>query len=50
MCHKKRGSLLGYVSVAVGTVILLALILPGWFWWLLSGVALLIGGILLLRR
>ena len=49
-CCGKRGRALGLAAVALGTFILLALILPGWFWWLVCGAALLTGGILLLRR
>ena len=49
-CCGKRGRALGLAAVSLGTFILLALVLPGWFWWLVCGAALLTGGILLLRR
>lgn len=47
---KKHGNTLGFVAVAAGILILLALILPTWFWWLVCAFAFLAGGILLLRK
>ncbi len=39
----------GKVAVCAGTVILMGLILPHWFWWLVCGVLLVWGGIWMLR-
>ncbi len=47
---RKRGSFLGWAAVIVGAFILLVLILPVWVWWLICGIALVGGGIILLRR
>ncbi|MGM9615668.1 MAG: hypothetical protein ACI3W7_09115 [Oscillospiraceae bacterium] len=47
---KKNGNFLGIAAVAAGILILLALILPTWFWWLVCAFAFLAGGILLLRK
>lgn len=49
-CGKRRGGLVAWAAVALGTLILLVLILPVWFWWLICGISLLAGGVLLLRR
>ena len=43
------GRACGYAAVCVGTVILLALVLPAWFWWLVCGALLICGGVWLLR-
>lgn len=48
--NRKKGSPLGWIAVGLGAFILLTLILPGWVWWLICGVLLLVGGILLLRK
>ncbi len=39
----------GKWAVALGSVILFALILPGWFWWLVCGALLVWGGACMLR-
>ena len=49
MRRRRRGSACGCAAVCVGTVILLALILPTWFWWLICGLLLVCGGIWMLR-
>ncbi len=49
MC-RRNGSGAGWVAVIVGTIILLTLILPRWFWWLVCAGALICGGIRLLWR
>ncbi len=50
MCHGKKRGWLAWAAVILGVFILLILILPRWFWWLLCGGALVAGGIALLRR
>lgn len=50
MCNRRRICLPGWIAVGLGTVILLGLVLPGWFWWLLCGLLLIAGGIGLLCR
>ena len=44
---KKR---LGQILAGIGAAMIVALILPFWFWWLTAGICLLYGGIKLLRR
>ncbi len=39
-----------WLAIILGCIILLGLILPAAFWWLLCGSAFVCGGILLLRR
>jgi hypothetical protein len=47
--RRKRGCLAAWLAIIVGGIILLALILPSWFWWLVCGGALVCGGLWLLR-
>ena len=49
-CCRGGGSWLAWAAVAVGAFILLVLVLPVWVWWLAAGLALLGGGLALLRR
>lgn len=44
-----RGCWYGRAAILVGAVILMALILPTWFWWLVCGGLLIGGGIWVLR-
>ena len=46
----KKGSFLAWAAIGLGAVILSALILPRWFWWLMCGAALLTGGVLLMKK
>ncbi len=46
----RGGPWLAWAAVAVGGLILLVLVLPVWFWWLAAGLAMLGGGLCLLRR
>lgn len=39
-----------WLSIFIGCLILLGLVLPAAFWWLLCGAAFVCGGLLLLRR
>ncbi len=39
----------GYIAIAVGTLILLGLILPSGFWWVICAAALICGGIAVMR-
>lgn len=45
----RRGLAVGWLVILAGVVIILALILPAGFWWFALAVALIIGGIWLLR-
>lgn len=49
-CRKKRGGLIAWLAVIAGALILAILVLPKWFWWLICGAALLIGGLLLMKK
>ncbi len=49
MCRRNGGGL-GVFAVALGIIILLALVLPSWFWWLVCGGLLIYGGCRILRR
>lgn len=49
MRKRKNGNTCGWVAVTIGGIILMALILPSWFWWLVCGGLLIWGGIWLLR-
>jgi len=40
----------GVILAAVGAGMIIALMLPFWFWWLAIGIGFLTGGICLLRR
>jgi len=40
----------GLILAAIGAAMLIALILPWWFWWLAVGLGFLCGGIWLLKR
>lgn len=50
MCCRRPGNGLGYIAVAVGVLILLAMVLPTWFWWIVCAASFVTGGLLLLRR
>ena len=45
----RRNGRCGRWAVAVGSVILMALILPAWFWWMVCGALLVWGGICMMR-
>lgn len=47
---RKKSPIAAWVAIIVGALVLLALLLPRWLWWLLSGAALIVGGILLLKK
>jgi hypothetical protein len=50
MRRRPRGlCALGAVSIVLGTVILLAMLLPSGFWWFVLGAGLIVTGICLLR-
>ena len=52
MCGRRRrnnGPIIGWLVLAAGITVLLALILPAGFWWFALAVALIVGGIWLLR-
>ncbi len=49
-CCRRRSSWLAWAAVGVGAFILLVLLLPLWIWWLIAGLALLIGGLCLMKR
>lgn len=44
-----HGSWCGYVAIGAGVLIMMALILPAWFWWIVCAILLVCGGIWLLR-
>ena len=44
---KKRA---GGILIAIGAGMIIALMLPFWFWWLIIGIGLLYSGIRLLKR
>jgi hypothetical protein len=46
---KCNGNSLGCLAVALGVIILLAMILPAGFWWFVLGVGLIVFGIWLSR-
>jgi hypothetical protein len=46
----RRPCRLGFVIAGAGVVLILAVILPGEFWWLFLGAALILIGILLCKR
>ena len=51
----KKGGLTGYkraglILVIIGAAMVVALMLPFWFWWLILGLGFLCGGIYLLRK
>lgn len=50
MCRRNNNNLIPWLAVIVGSIILLGLLLPRWLWWLLCGLALVTGGLLLLRK
>lgn len=51
MRRNRGGACTGaWVAIAIGIIILLGLVLPPAFWWLLCASAFVCGGILLLRR
>jgi uncharacterized membrane protein len=51
MHWKRRNGLqiIGITSIALGILILLAILLPSGFWWIVLAIALIVGGILALR-
>ena len=49
MRRRNRGGWCGCVAVCIGATILMALILPTWFWWLVCGGLLVWGGIWMMR-
>ncbi len=50
MCRRRRnGNTLGCLVVLAGVLIILALVLPAGFWWFALAIALICGGIWLLR-
>ncbi|MCD7844418.1 MAG: hypothetical protein LUG57_00895 [Oscillospiraceae bacterium] len=49
MGKKGRGGLCGWRAVIAGALIVMALILPAWFWWLVCAVLLVFGGVWLLK-
>lgn len=49
MCRRNGGGF-GRLAVVLGMVILLALILPSWFWWLVCSGLLIYGGCCILWR
>ncbi len=48
-CGRGCGRAGGCVAIAVGTLILLGLILPSGFWWAICAAALICGGIAVMR-
>jgi len=51
---KRRGyygyKRIGLILALIGAGMIVALMLPFWFWWLVIGIGFLIGGICLLRK
>lgn len=47
--RRRRGPAVGWLVMLAGIVIILALILPAGFWWFALAIALIAGGIWLLR-
>ena len=51
---RRRGSdkykRIGFTLALIGAGMIVALMLPFWFWWLFVGIAFLVGGICLLRK
>ena len=41
---------IGFILASIGAAMLIALMLPWWFWWLAVGIGFLCGGIKLLKR
>lgn len=50
LCRRNNNHFIPWLAVIVGSIILLGLLLPRWLWWLLCGLALVAGGLLLLRK
>jgi hypothetical protein len=46
----RRPCRFGYIIAGVGVVIILAVLLPGVFWWLFFGAALVLIGVLICRH
>lgn len=46
---RKGLNIIGIISIALGILILLAILLPSGFWWIVLAIALIVGGILALR-
>lgn len=49
MRRKGRGCTCGWLAVIGGVFIMLALILPAWFWWLVCAGLLIYGGVWLIK-
>lgn len=47
--RRNRGKPIGWLCIAAGIIIILALILPSGFWWFALAAVLICGGIWLLR-
>lgn len=45
----KGGGVLGIAAIVIGVLIILAMLLPSGFWWLVLGAALIVAGFCLLR-
>lgn len=48
-CRRPCGRLSGWIAIAVGVLILLGLILPSGFWWIVCAAALICGGLAVMR-
>lgn len=48
-CRRPCRPLGGYIAIALGVLILLGLILPSGFWWIVCAAALICGGVALMR-
>ena len=44
------GGLVGLIAICLGVLVILALVLPSGFWWMLLGVGLITGGIFAIRK
>lgn len=47
--RKPHGSCAGYIAIVLGILILLGLILPSGFWWVICAATLICGGIAVMR-
>lgn len=47
-CNNGRNA--GWIAIAAGIIIILALVLPSGFWWFAAAIALIVGGIKFLHR
>lgn len=48
-CRRPCGRPCGWIAIAIGVLILLGLILPAGFWWVICAAALICGGITVMR-